>query len=583
MPSDDLTETLPDQRSDRHVTHSIWTALSDSVVDATQRTFSELGSLAALTRSGLVAPIRPDRLALMGLSALRWGATFGTVVAAGADRYGDTPAIVDEFGTVSYTELDAMVNAAAVGLRYLGVRDGDSIALLARNHRGFLVAAGAAAKAGCDLILLNTGFSGPQIAQVCDDHAVRCIIADRAFESLIESTIHAGQRVIIAPQEPLTAPDRAGPVTLEWLVASHRHRQPVRPKNQGGIVILTSGTTGAPKGARRSAVGGHGGLSLEAPAALLERIPLRTGDRIALAAPTFHSWGFAHLLLGLSLGATLYLHSRFDPNAWLESMAADDIDVFVAVPVMAQRILSLDPEVIAAHLPTKLRVTALSGSALPGDLATSWMDTFGDNLYNLYGSTEVAYATIAGPDDLRAAPGTAGRPTRGTTVALLDDDGYRVADGQVGRIFVGNSQVFGGYTGGGDKEHVDELTATGDVGRFDDSGRLFVEGRDDDMIVSGGENVFPREVEDLLADHPKVAEAACVGKDDSELGQRLVAFVVTTGDAELSATELKMYVKVNLARFKVPRDVVFVEALPRNATGKILKRELVATHVDFEP
>lgn len=584
MPSDDSTGTVNndlDNRNEASPPRSTLGSLGDVVSRATQRTFSELGSLAALTRSGLIAPIRPDRLALMGLSALRWGATFGTVVAAGAGRYGDTLAIVDEFGTVTYAELDAMVDATAVGLHNLGVHDGDSVALLARNHRGFLVAAGAAAKAGCDLILLNTGFSGPQIAQVCDDHDIRCIIADREFESLVEPATHERQLVIVAPQEPLTSPDRTDPVTLELLISANKHRQPLRPGHQGGIVILTSGTTGAPKGARRSAVGGHSGPSLEAPAALLERIPLRSGDRIALAAPTFHSWGFAHLLLGLSLGATLYLRTHFDPRSWLESIAAEDIEVLVAVPVMAQRILALNPEVIAAHQPTKLRVTAVSGSALPGELATTWMDTFGDNLYNLYGSTEVAYAAIAGPDDLRAAPGTAGRPTRGTTVALLDDDGNRVANGEVGRIFVGNSQVFGGYTGGGDKEHIGGLTATGDIGRFDTSGRLFVEGRDDDMIVSGGENVYPREVEDLLSGHPKVAEAACVGVDDSDLGQRLVAFIVAAGDAELSATDLKGYVKKNLARFKVPRDVVFVDDLPRNATGKILKRELVATHVDL--
>lgn len=578
----DPVATTSENTSDRDAgldPRSAWDSLAATLAGATRRTVGELSSLAVLARAGLVAPIRPDRLALMGLSALRWGATLGTLIAAGADRYRDAAAIVDEFGALTYAELNAQVDAAAVGLHHLGVSDGDSIALLARNHRGFIVAAAAAAKAGCDLILLNTGFSGPQIGQVCNDHHIEGIIADREFEDLVTEAATGRVLVVTAPDEPLTAPGRNDAVTLEWLVASNRHRQPVRPGHQGGIVILTSGTTGAPKGARRSAVGGHGGLSLEAPAALLERIPMRRGDRIALAAPTFHSWGFANLLLGLSLGATLYLRARFEAEAWLEAMASDDIDVLIAVPVMLQRILTLDGSIITAHRPTKLRVTSLSGSALPGELATTWMDTFGENLYNLYGSTEVAYATIAGPDDLRAAPGTAGRPTRGTTVALLDDDGNQVADGDVGRIFVGNSQVFGGYTGGGDKEHVHGLTSTGDVGRFDASGRLFVEGRDDDMIVSGGENVFPREVEDLLSGHPGIDDASCVGVDDPDLGQRLIAFVVvnSAGTAP-NADDLKAYVKENLARFKVPRDVVFVDELPRNATGKILKRSLLATY-----
>jgi fatty-acyl-CoA synthase len=190
----------------------------------------------------------------------------------------------------------------------------------------------------------------------------------------------------------------------------------------------------------------------------------------------------------------------------------------------------------------------------------------------LYGSTEVAYATVAGPDDLRAAPGTAGRPVMGTTLRLLDENGNDVPSGEVGRIFVGNPMLFDGYTGGGDKDRVDGMAASGDLGRFDESGRLFVEGRDDEMIVSGGENVFPAEVEELLAAHPDIVEAAVVGVDDDKMGQRLKAFVVTSG--ELSEAAVKEHVKRRLASYKVPRDVVFLDELPRNATGKVVKREL---------
>jgi len=195
-------------------------------------------------------------------------------------------------------------------------------------------------------------------------------------------------------------------------------------------------------------------------------------------------------------------------------------------------------------------------------------------LYNLYGSTEVAWATIATPEDLRAAPGTAGRPPLGTVVKLLDEGGREVAPGQTGRIFVGNEMVFEGYTGGGGKEVVDGLMSTGDVGRLDEAGRLFVEGRDDEMIVSGGENVFPREVEDLLADHECVEEVAVVGVADDEFGQRLRAFVVRRAGCEISESEVQAHVRANLARFKVPREVIFIERLPRNATGKVVKREL---------
>jgi fatty-acyl-CoA synthase len=241
---------------------------------------------------------------------------------------------------------------------------------------------------------------------------------------------------------------------------------------------------------------------------------------------------------------------------------------------MLQRILALPQEVKDRYDLTRVEVVAASGSALPGDLALEWMDEFGDNLYNLYGSTEVAYASVADPTDLREAPTSAGRPPYATVVRILDEQGRPVPDGRPGRIFVGNGMLYDGYTGGGRKEVVDGLMSSGDVGRFDANGRLYVEGRDDEMIVSGGENVFPQEVEDCLSRHEAVIEVAAVGIDDDQFGKRLRAFVVATTPRP-SEAELQDWVKQNLARFKVPREIVFLDELPRNATGKILKRELV--------
>jgi acyl-CoA synthetase (AMP-forming)/AMP-acid ligase II len=246
------------------------------------------------------------------------------------------------------------------------------------------------------------------------------------------------------------------------------------------------------------------------------------------------------------------------------------------VPVMIQRILGLPEGTLDRYDLSSLRITSLSGSALPGELAIEWMDRFGDTVYNLYGSTEVAYATIATPEDLRAAPGTAGKPPRGTRVRLYDEEGREVPQGSVGRIFVGNEMSFEGYTGGGGKEVIDGLLSSGDVGHIDAEGRLFVDGRDDEMIVSGGENVFPREVEDLLADVEGVIEVAVIGVADAEFGQRLKAYVVLDAGVRLSADQLSGHVKANLAAFKAPREVEFLDELPRNATGKVLKRELKA-------
>jgi acyl-CoA synthetase (AMP-forming)/AMP-acid ligase II len=217
----------------------------------------------------------------------------------------------------------------------------------------------------------------------------------------------------------------------------------------------------------------------------------------------------------------------------------------------------------------------VSGSALPPSLSERWMDLFGEHLYNLYGSTEVAWATIASPADLRAAPGTAGRPPRGTVVRLYDEAGQPVGSpGVTGRIFVGNDVQFEGYTGGGGKDEIDGLLSSGDVGHFDSEGRLFIDGRDDDMIVSGGENVFPAEVEDLLSGHDAIADVAVFGVDDEQFGQRLKAVVVLRPGRTLSEDELKQHVKANLAGYKVPREVEFTDELPRTSTGKVLKREL---------
>jgi fatty-acyl-CoA synthase len=363
--------------------------------------------------------------------------------------------------------------------------------------------------------------------------------------------------------------DEADETTVEQLISGAHTEDLEAPPEHGRYIILTSGTTGTPKGAQRSQPEGLGAL-----AALFSKIPRRYGETAMIAAPLFHSWGFLHFLLSLPTLATMVLRPRFDPEDTLRAVAEHRARVLAVVPVMMQRILSLPDEVKSRYDLSSLELTAASGSALPGELATKWMDEFGDNLYNLYGSTEVAWASIATPEDMRAAPGTAGRPPRGTTIKIVDEQGHELPQGETGRIFIGNQLAFEGYTGGGDKEHLGDLLSSGDVGHFDSDGRLFIDGRDDEMIVSGGENVFPREIEDLLADHEAVEEVAAIGVEDEEFGQRLRAFVVREEGRDVSEDDLKEHVKKNLARYKVPREIVFVDELPRNATGKVLKREL---------
>jgi fatty-acyl-CoA synthase len=241
---------------------------------------------------------------------------------------------------------------------------------------------------------------------------------------------------------------------------------------------------------------------------------------------------------------------------------------------MMRRILDLDRDMLAAHPTPRLRVIASSGSAIGDELAARILDHFGPVLYNLYGSTEVAVATIATPDDMMVEPGTAGRVALGVTVEILDGDGTPVPPGEIGRVFVGSGVRFDGYTGGGDKERVRGLISSGDMGRIRD-GLLFLEGRDDDMVVTGGENVFPNEVEDLLRRHEAIADAAVVGVADVEFGHVLAAFVVRRNGHKLAAATVKAHVRDHLARHKVPRTVTFVDELPRNPTGKLIRRALV--------
>ena len=520
-----------------------------------------------LTRAGVLRPDRPDKLARVGLTLLRWGPTPATGYAISALRTPDRAAIHDDRGTITFGELQSQTNALAHGLRELGVREGDSIAIFCRDHRGFVEASVAASKLGATLLLLNTSFAGPQIAEVCANEDPRVLIYDEEFSDLCAAA-GAGRTNVIAWQDS----PRAAHTSIDDLIASSSTASLSPPHDRGRVVILTSGTTGSPKGASRRQP-----RSLDPAAAFFSRIPLRARETTLIAAPLFHSWGYGHFTMALALSSTLVLQRRFEPEATLAAIATWRPSALVVVPVMLTRILELGPEVIKRYDTSSLRVIAVSGSALPGDLALHVMDTFGDVLYNLYGTTEVAWATIASPAQLRSAPGTAGTPPRGTVVALFDDEDAPITTpGRTGRIFAANEMVMDGYTGGGGKPTIDGLIATGDVGYLDTKGNLFVSGRDDDMIVSGGENVFPREVEDLLTEHPGIDDVAVIGVPDEQFGQRLKAFVVPAEGSGLTEDAVLSHVRDNLARFKVPRDVVFVDVLPRNATGKVLKRELRA-------
>ena len=307
---------------------------------------------------------------------------------------------------------------------------------------------------------------------------------------------------------------------------------------------------------------------------MLSAVPFKAGEVTALPSPMFHAWGYLHATLAMTLGSTLVLHRRFNPATVLADVPKHRVTALVVVPVMLSRMLDTLEKTDPKPDLSSLRIIFASGSQLGAELATRTMKDIGPVVYNLYGSTEIAFVSIARPQDLKRNPATVGPPIRGVKVKILDEHGAELPQGEVGRIFVGNFFPFEGYTGGGNKEVIDGLMSSGDVGYFDPDGLLYVSGRDDEMIISGGENVFPAEVEDLISGHPDVIEATAIGVDDKDFGQRLRAFVVLREQVELTEDAIKDYVREHLARYKVPREVVFLAELPRNPTGKILKREL---------
>ena len=518
-----------------------------------------------LHESGILGVSRPDKAVKVAATFIRWGASPATGIATAAHKYPYETYVIDERGSLSFERVHRRTNALAHAFAEMGVGYGDGVGIMCRNHRGFIEATLAAAKLGAGALYLNTMFSGPQLVDVMRREGPKVLVYDEEFAGLLDGVDERVERVVAWSDGEVSGQ------TLDSLIAANDDSNLKPPPDKPRFVILTSGTTGTPKGAQRSSPDG-----LMAMAALIDKIPYRARETMMIAAPLFHSWGFFHFVVSLPTASTVVLRRRFDEEETLRAVQEHRAEVLAVVPVMLQRILRLPEETLDAYDLSSLRITSASGSALPGELATEWMDRFGDTVYNLYGSTEVAYATVATPEDLRAAPGTAGRAPRGTVVRLYDEAGQAVAPGEVGRIFVGNEMSFEGYTGGGGKEMIDGLLCSGDVGHIDSGGRLFIDGRDDEMIVSGGENVFPREVEDLLADHEGVVEVAVIGVEDEEYGQRLKAFVVVTAEADVSEEELKLHVKANLAGYKAPREIEFLDELPRNATGKILKRELHA-------
>ena len=522
-----------------------------------------------LVRAGFLTLLRPDKYLRMVAVLLRLGASPLSGIGLSAARRPQGTALIDERGSLTWAELDDRSDALAAWLASNTTGESTTIGILCRNHRGLVESLTAATKTGADALLLNTGFSGPQLAEVLAREGATTIVYDDEFSGLVE---HARHKIDDLIELIAWSEDTSSVQTIDEVIAGNRGKRPPKPAKAGRIILLTSGTTGTPKGARRSGGGGAGAL-----AAMFERIPWRAEQTVVIAAPMFHAWGFGQMAVSASMTCTMVMRRRFDPEATLALVDEHRARGLALVPVMLERIMDLPTETLDKYHMRSLRFATISGSRMRADAVRDFMDRFGDGVYNSYNATEAGLISTATPEDLRAAPDTAGRPAAGTDVRILSDDLDELSVGTVGKIAVLSNSHFEGYSSGETKAFHGAFMLTGDMGRLDDNGRLFVVGRDDDMIVSGGENVFPLEVEETLHEHPAVLEAAVIGVDDAQYGQRLASYVVLKPGQTVDADDLKAHVKAQLAGFKAPRDVFFLDSLPRNATGKVVKRELTNT------
>jgi acyl-CoA synthetase (AMP-forming)/AMP-acid ligase II len=526
------------------------------------------GASVSLLRSGAWRSARPGQLIRIERALRTWGQSMAALGAVAAIRYPDRPAVISPSdGTkITYLELDRHCERIAAGLHeHYGIVAGSKVAVLCRNHLGFLQATLAASRLGADVLFVNTEFAPPQLNSVLEQHHPNLLIHDPEFTP--PPTIPT----LLSTTDTTTgsAETTADVTSLDVLARSTGRAAPA-PDHPGRITILTSGTTGAPKAAPRAPTAlGLAGLTVSA----LNRFGLRSGEPVIICPPLFHGLGLLTSMLAIFLGSPIVLRPRFDAAEVLADAESTRAGTILAVPVMLRRMLDLGPQETARYDLRSLRAVISGASALGVPLAERFIERFGPVLCDAYGSSEVGIATIATSADLIAAPGTVGRPCLGSSIRILDENDRSVAPGVTGRIFAGGGLMFGGYADGSNKTVVDGRMSTGDLGHVDAAGRLFVDGREDDMIVSGGENVYPVEVQECLATHPAVAEAVVIGVPDNDFGQRLIAYVVLREPA--TEDELIAHVKAHLARYKTPRQIVVLDDFPRNATGKVVRSQLL--------
>jgi fatty-acyl-CoA synthase len=548
-----------------------------------------------LTRTGLLSGVRPQHLARFAKKAR--GTKMGPHLAVmlHAEARPDRDAVIDATRRLSYGAFEAEVNQLAHALSAMGVARGDRVAIMLPNCAEFVVALQALPRVGATAVQIGARLKAAEIEYILGHAKPRVLLYHASFQGEIEpARARAGGPTdthMIAVGDPFGDPARspdasgtagsgrgAGPGLLyrDALAGQASDAPPSAPGEEtGGVIVYTSGTTGKPKGASRH----FSRTGLEAVADLIAQVGIRSEDRHLVVCPLYHSAAPAFVIIMQSLGATVVVTDHFDAEEILATIEREKITCAFMVPTQLMRLTTLDERVRRKHDTSSLRWILSGAAPLTTETARRFQAAYGPIVWNFYGATETGLVTCAGPQDHEAHPGTVGRSLRGNHIRILGEDGREVPTGEVGELYVRNSMLITGYHGDDDATSQamrDGFFSVGDLARVDGDGFVYLASRVHDMVISGGVNIYPAEIEEHLHRHPDVIEAAVIGVPDDEWGERLKAFVVTRPGTRLSAEEIVQFCREGLADFKRPREVEFLDALPRNPTGKVLKRELRA-------
>ena len=525
------------------------------------RVLYQTGILGDVSPKGAVAAVRTLARGAGGPSAI-----FRVHAAGHPDRV----AFKFDGRSFTYAEIDSRIDRLATGLRRRGFRKGDAAVLMLKNRPECIEIGAAMSRIGGAGVAVSWRSTPAELAYVVSNSGARAIFFDVEMWPIVE-TAHAQCSKVAADALFSVGGTIADKTTTDELMAQAADGE--LSEQEGAVIIYTSGTTGRPKGAVRN----FGSGQLEGFFAFIGETPMRVDDRHLAVCPLYHSTGLGFTGMSLALGATIVILREFEAEEFLRAIDREKITTTAIVPTMLHRLMALPDEVFRRYDLRSLRAVFCGGAQLPSTLAARALDRLGPVLFNFYGATETGLVTVASPDDLRACPGTIGRAVPGAEIRLLGESGREVRMGEVGELYTRNSMLVSGYHG--DEAATasslrDGFFSVGDLATVDSEGRFQIVGRQRDMVISGGVNVYPAEVEAAIETHASVAQVAVIGIADEEWGERLRAFVVRRPGCDVDAPTLRAWCRDRLSGAKVPKEYVFLDALPANPTGKILKREL---------